>query len=111
MFIKPEQNKFAHLSRNGTSQKLATLTHLSSHETKAWVSVVRADQEKEHSLGRLGPNQSWKPKALRRKESCLYYQMVQHNLKAAKMSLNGKKKYRVLLEFCYRTERSFGFNE
>ena len=56
MFIKPEQNTFAHLSRNGTSQKLATLTHLSSHETKAWVSVVRADQEKEHSLRRLGPN-------------------------------------------------------
>lgn len=53
MFIKPEQNKFANLSRNGTSQKLATLTHLSSHETKARVSVVRADQEKEHSLRRL----------------------------------------------------------
>lgn len=33
------------------------------------------------------------------------YQMVRHDLMAAKMSLNGKKKHRVLLEVCCRIMR------
>lgn len=82
-------------------RKLAALTPSSPCGTETRVSVVMRPGEgtSPPRAARLGPDPG-SPEPCGGKESCLYYQVVQHNLKAAKMSLNGKKKHRVLLEFC-----------